>query len=191
MAGHAHSRETAYWRWRRHDVLHRGFVVTVIGGTNGGLSTAGHCPSPSTYTNVQLTREAKAESLNADVAWYDNPVVSWDATFWIGASPNVPVYGRRYRNDMFINDQICRYGKNSGATCGYVTSKSYCPSYIPNCAYSFGVLTPASQPGDSGGPIFFGNAAYGILSGSTGSNQTIFTFLDFLESRIGVRAKVQ
>ena len=171
-----------------------GFTVKVIGGTNTGISTAGHCGDSQVYTGptVSTAPGGEAWSGNADLQWMDNPIMSFDASVWLGSSPNWPVQHRKNWDNVGINDDVCRYGKLT-AGCGTIRDKWFRPyGYVSNATYSFGLMSgTTSIEGDSGGPIHYGTTAWGIQSGYTGSGLNIFTPQDRLETRLGVQVRVQ
>jgi hypothetical protein len=70
---------------------------------------------------------------------------------------------------------VCKNGKTTGYTCGNISSTTYSPSYVTNAAATFIRVHESSngnlsEGGDSGGPWFLVNTAYGTHSGSPGAN---------------------
>ena len=78
------------------------------------------------------------------------------------------------RTSQVINEFVCKYGKTTGYACGYITDKNFAPGYVPNVNATFirvhrdGV--DLAQSGDSGGPWYSNQTAYGILSGENGQD---------------------
>ncbi|MFA7218201.1 MAG: hypothetical protein WC057_06365, partial [Dehalococcoidales bacterium] len=71
---------------------------------------------------------------------------------------------------------VGKYGRTTGYTAGYIECKTAQPTYVPNCEPTF-ILVENSFPylydkiadtGDSGGPWFVGNTAWGTHSGTYG-----------------------
>ena len=90
-----------------------------------------------------------------------------------------------------VGDDVCKYGKVTGYTCGHIVSRFYAPSYIPSADATFirvgGGSTKLSRGGDSGGPCFNGRRAYGIHSGSAGGgNDALYMPINYV-SGINVR----
>jgi hypothetical protein len=74
---------------------------------------------------------------------------------------------------MNLGDPVCKYGKESGYKCGGITNLTYCPGYVPNCLDTFFRVhnnngADISISGDSGGPVFVGQQAWGFNSGEVG-----------------------
>jgi hypothetical protein len=170
-----------------------GFTVRVVGGSNQGISTAGHCGDSQTYSGNTVTTVAGGEAYsgNADVQFMRNASMTWNPSVYLGSSPNWPVEHRKNWDNAGINDSVCRYGKNTGG-CGILLDKWYQPSYVPSGSMSFGLMSgTTSIGGDSGGPVYYGNTAWGIHSGFTSTGRNIFTPHDRLSSRLGVQVMIQ
>lgn len=80
-----------------------------------------------------------------------------------------------YESSSFLNQTVCHSGARSGASCGVVTAIDLIETYKNEAEESVGTvehLTKAeggslcSIPGDSGGPVFSGETALGLLSGA-------------------------
>lgn len=63
---------------------------------------------------------------------------------------------------MIVDQGVCHYGRKSGYKCGYIESKNYQPNFAGHNATFIEVRSADTQNGDSGGPWFLGNSAYGI-----------------------------
>lgn len=168
-----------------------GFTVKVVGGTQEGISTAGHCGNTQSYQGIPLSLSGEASSGNADLQWMDSASFNWSPDVWLGSSPNWPVQHRKNWANVGINDSVCRYGMMTGG-CGIILDKWYTPGYISGATASYGLMSgTASIGGDSGGPVYYGNTAWGIHSGVTGSGRNIFTPHDRLSTRMGVQVMIQ
>jgi hypothetical protein len=84
--------------------------------------------------------------------------------------------------------------------CGSLVTKSFLPSWVPNGQATFMQVHQASTdlctPGDSGGPVFVNNTAYGIVEGWSGpqdgsNSDLIYTAIDYPESWLGVTVLTQ
>jgi hypothetical protein len=80
----------------------------------------------------------------------------------------------------------------TGKTCGWVDSKDYRPTnYIPNANSFIKVRSMCTKDGDSGGPVYDGGKAIGIVSGSdddgvcnNGNDFTIVGHIEFAQSAL-------
>ena len=98
------------------------------------------------------------------------------------------------RNDQAIGGYVCKYGKTTHYTCGYISDKDYQPSYVPNASATFirvdntAGYDDLSSGGDSGGPWFLVYDAYGVHSGSPGAdkNDAIYMAVNYISPGIGV-----
>jgi hypothetical protein len=65
---------------------------------------------------------------------------------------------------------------SSGYTCGHINSKTLCLSSVPSCQPTYirvsatAGFSPLAGGGDSGGPWFLGNTAYGTAQSIPGDN---------------------
>ena len=172
-----------------------GFSVQNGSGTRGVL-TAGHCDNSLSFNSRSLPFQSEAYSGSYDVQWHTGPaelhVVNriWDGLF----DTTTPYYrfitGTRPRAQQFVGEVVCKYGMTSGPTCGTISSTTFAPSYVPGAAATFIVVTSSiqdqSQPGDSGGPWYSGETAYGIMSGHFTANfDAIYMAIDYI-SALGV-----
>jgi hypothetical protein len=92
-----------------------------------------------------------------------------------------------------INDVVCHEGRTTGHSCGWVTGDFVSPWWVPSSGFFIQVEGPFLNQwlGDSGGPWFYGNSAYGIHSGGVewfGSWEAwgygIFGSIDFAEEDV-------
>lgn len=77
------------------------------------------------------------------------------------------------------NEYVCKRGKQTGFGCGYIINKNHKPSCDADgyCYTSTFIRVHRdgvnlSSGGDSGGPWFSGNTAYGVMRGSLGDDAT-------------------
>ena len=93
---------------------------------------------------------------------------------------------------------VCKYGSTTKGGCGRLGSKEFLPFlYVPNLSATFHVLknqggVDLSSPGDSGGPVYVGNSAWGTISGEAFSFDylctcdLIYVAINYVESGLGV-----
>lgn len=146
-----------------------GFVVTKISSGNRGLSTAAHCGNSATYDGKPLNFKAEKYSGSQDVQWMDNDSISWEPRLLAGGEWRW-ITGRTAYSNVRVNDWVCKRGATTNTTCGQVTDRDFCPSYVVSCNATF-VVVSGSEPvdwaegGDSGGPVYEDSSAVGLVSG--------------------------
>ena len=162
------------------------YVVT--NGETTAVTTAAHCPDDLTYVD----RDGTTENL---------PMIgSWGAGYQdvqINGSPDSPLplfYSNRgagtlrrlatWRNvaSTRAGDFVCHYGESSGYSCATVELTDYAPPGDlcggPCSPTWVTVKGPNCVPGDSGGPVFSGEIAFGIAKGinRASSGQCLFYY---------------
>ena len=179
----------------RRNLCTTGFVVT--NGETNAITTAAHCPHELTY----IDRDGSEVTL---------PLIgSWGAAYQdvqIDGSPDSPAplfYANRgagtlrrllsWRNaaSTRAGDFLCHYGESSGYSCAIVELTDYAPPGElcggPCSPTWITVSGPSCIPGDSGGPVFSGETAFGITKGvnRTPGGQCLFYYYmstDYLPS---------
>lgn len=177
----------------RRNLCTTAFVVT--NGETTAITTAAHCPDDLTYVDRDGTR-------------VELPMIgSWGAAYQdvqINGSPDSPdplFYSNRgagtlrrvstWRNlaSTRAGDFVCHYGESSGYSCATVELTDYAPPGDlcggPCSPTWVTVKGPGCVPGDSGGPVFSGDVAFGIAKGinRASSGQCLFYYYmstDFL-----------
>jgi hypothetical protein len=152
-----------------------GFAV-VKSGTRY-TSTAGHCPASDTYQWGGTLSLAYSQYFGSvDLMLYHKGSHTVTNKLWDGSSVR-SITSTRSRTAMAVGNFVCHFGQSTGYQCGYITSKSYSPPYVPNVAATWIRIegcsvgnSNVSLPGDSGGPWFLSATAYGWHSGGVGPN---------------------
>jgi streptogrisin C len=162
------------------------FVVT--NGETNAITTAAHCPDNLSYVDRDGTTVAL-------------PMIgSWGAAYrdvQLNGSPNSPeplFYSNRgvgtlrrlvsWRNvaSTRAGDFVCHYGESSGYSCATVELTDYAPPGDlcggPCSPTWVTVKGPNCLAGDSGGPVFSGEVAFGIAKGvnRASSGQCLFYY---------------
>jgi hypothetical protein len=149
-----------------------GFVVT--DGTRTGLVTAAHCPDSLTYRDPQ----------GGDIPLSFLGQWGWsfqDVQLHLGQAEHSPLFyadadkkvartitAARGRASTRVGDIVCRRGETSGYGCSEVELAEYAP---PGdlcggpCAPTWVTVKGVCRGGDSGGPVFTGTVALGIVKG--------------------------
>lgn len=165
-----------------------GFTVRRDADTEGVL-TAAHCTGEFVRDNSQATfrmhyksdgrliflpREGRRLYGSWDLEWHTTPGYDDQAVFFDGASYR-NVTGLIRRTETGEGDLVCDYGRTTGYSCSQVGNVNFRPRYVPEASATF-IRTarpksygPLSDEGDSGGPVFNGSDAAGIISGSNNS----------------------
>ena len=159
----------------RHFVCTTGFVVT--DGQRYGISTAAHCPDTLYYVSQGQNRIA----LDMIGAWgeryQDVQIHAVPASplpiFYADPSKGVarPVFTWRNRQSTRVGDFVCHLGEGSGYSCAEVEFVDFAPPGDlcagPCTPVWVAVKGPDCRSGDSGGPVFSGTIAFGILKGAS------------------------
>lgn len=136
-----------------------------------GITTAGHCAcnNPPTCTNTSevyyngtllpLEGVVWDDAISYDIEWHTAPGYTPRNLFFDGTY-NVYVYGFRHKNDQYVGEYVCKYGKTTGSGCGTITSTNYLGNYVR----VHNDNEDLAEGGDSGGPWYRGNIAYGIMT---------------------------
>jgi len=99
--------------------------------------------------------------INANGSNWDIP--SWPSQVaWWGVNQSHPIEAESW---SYPGQYVCHSGNVTGASCGYVTMLGYTAGYGVKNLTKFAGAGLCIFEGDSGGPVFAGNTALGILSG--------------------------
>ncbi|WP_166636756.1 S1 family peptidase [Cognatilysobacter terrigena] len=145
-----------------------GFSV-VSASDRRGLATAAHCGDGLMTTN--LIPLAKQDSKNAgsyDVQWLWSSRIQPQPTFYTG-SANLYVRGTYPSTMLVVGAQVCKFGWTTRNTCGLVVDLYSQSNYNGAVGTYVQVHHPNNYQmtleGDSGGPVYVGNYAAGIVHG--------------------------
>ncbi|MBG6060189.1 hypothetical protein RCH16_003668 [Cryobacterium sp. MP_M5] len=176
-----------------------GFVAKSTSSSDLGLITAGHCTGDLSYWNQAngdtfgLTRGTGTLGSTGDARFFRSPVMM-DA--WFLADTNVGRAVLDARNPVG-GERVCRYGaKTQVALCGNIIAVT--TAYYVNGQSIGGVASARlwNAKGDSGGPVYGGNTAMGVMSGTlfngdvpdTSANRMLwFTKIDNAEAITGTK----
>jgi hypothetical protein len=146
-----------------------GFSVLQPSTGTKGIATAAHCPNAMSFNGQSLTLKGELQSGSNDSQWHTTPNYT-PINFVEDGVGGRSITSQTIWSNQPINGTVCKYGRTTGRTCGYIIQKDISLSYVTGSNATFirvhnaGVNEAAG--GDSGGPVFFGNSAYGILSGT-------------------------
>ncbi len=138
-----------------------GFSVINSSGVKG-ITTAAHCENTILYNGVELPFQASAYGGSYDFQWHTAPGFIVRNLIFDGTNERF-IFSTKHRDNQAVGEWVCKYGKVSGYTCGYIIDKNFNPGgamgstliRVHREGYNLSAL------GDSGGPWFFSNTAYG------------------------------
>ncbi|WP_241488424.1 S1 family peptidase [Sphingomonas sanguinis] len=170
-----------------------GFVVRRRG--EDAVVTAAHCPDDLSWIDANGT----AHPLRFQGQWgwgYQDVQVNVSPTpllplFWSDTAKTITrrVVGARTRASTRAGDIVCHRGERTGYSCAEVWMPDFAPAGDlcgGGCTPTWvAVRGPTCRSGDSGGPVFLGGTAYGIVKGGSyrGDGSCAFYYymsLDFL-----------
>jgi len=152
-----------------------GFVVT--DGTRTGIVTAAHCPDTLAY--IGADRRPTAMEYVGQWGWgFHDVQVNATAqavrpVFFSDTARTTlrPVLGQRSRAATRAGDIVCHRGERTGYSCAEVELVDFAPSGDlcggPCLPTWVTVAGPGCKGGDSGGPVFIGTTAIGLLKGGS------------------------
>lgn len=155
-----------------------GFTVRTPTGRLG-IATAGHCNNSQHFENSSnpLTFQAEHYAGSHDVQWHSGTCSDTVSNEVFDGTAFRTVTGSVGRDSQAVGTFVCKHGNTTGHTCGIIWGRNYCPSYVPRGRSTFITVIGngnLADSGDSGGPWFVGDKAYGIHSGSTGGGAAIY-----------------
>ena len=151
-----------------------GFVVT--NGEINAITTAAHCPDQLTYVDRDNVTSPTLPMIGSWGLGYRDVQIngsaeSPDPLFYAdrGAGALRSVETWRTVASTRAGDFVCHYGESSGYSCATVELTDYAPPGDlcggPCSPTWVTVAGPSCIPGDSGGPVFSGDVAFGIAKG--------------------------
>ncbi len=147
-----------------------GFTVRdhFVLGARTGFVTAGHCYGATfTYYGTALPYVSRQTAGNVDAMYrLDGNHEAVPSFIYNLAQQTRPQSGT---SSTVVGQGICKYGPQTKYQCGTVDTITFSDLYWVTNAYGFVRAYNCSgnmvDGGDSGGPVFFGNLAYGLTSG--------------------------
>jgi len=167
-----------------------GFAVS--DGTRTGIVTAAHCPDTLVYQDP----EGGTVPLQFAGQWGAR---TQDVQVHVGPEGQKPLFyadrhrgalrtlaGARSRLSTRAGEWLCHYGESSGYSCAEVELTQFAPPGLlcgGACAPTWiSVRTSDCRSGDSGGPVFSGDIAFGITKGGSGKRGTRCNFYFYMST---------
>lgn len=172
-----------------------GFSVAPDGSGNDGITTAAHCEHHAGMklrdTDLNFVEDKWGGSY--DVEWFHTPGMTDENKIRDNDNGSTrDITGKEQRNDMAVGDPVCHYGRISGYGCGTIASKNFDPGcYGGHCFDSTFIRVNNDYVigGDSGGPYFHAQKAYGLTKGYTASGDPFFMAQNYM-SAMNIHVKV-
>ncbi len=167
-----------------------GFTVT--DGVRSGIATAAHCPDALFYQDPQggtvpLQFAGQWGARTQDVQVHIAPG-SQKPLFYANRHQGAlrRLAGARSRLSTRAGEWLCHYGESSGYSCAEVELTQFAPPGLlcgGVCAPTWiTVRTSDCRSGDSGGPVFSGDIAFGITKGGSGRRGTRCNFYFYMST---------
>jgi hypothetical protein len=172
-----------------------GFVVT--DGSRTGIATAAHCPDALDYQDpaggtVPLAFAgqwgARTQDVQINVAQVDAGPATTQPLFYADRRHGAlrSVAAARSRLSTRAGEWLCHYGESSGYSCAEVELTQFAPPGLlcgGACAPTWvTVRTNDCRSGDSGGPVFSGDVAFGITKGGSGGRTSRCNFYFYMST---------
>ncbi len=128
-----------------------------------GITTAGHCPNSLADDGTSLTFEGEHKGSFGDFQLHTGPQKETD-DFYAGNTVSVEVNRRDVSSVQCptVGQMLCRNGKKTFRRCQKVRKLNVCSGVYCNLVQ---MGARRAKGGDSGGPVFKGNTAYGLHQG--------------------------
>ncbi|MBA3651521.1 MAG: hypothetical protein H0W66_08610 [Chthoniobacterales bacterium] len=167
-----------------------GFAVT--DGTRTGIATAAHCPDQVEYQDpdggtIPLSFAGQWGARTQDVQINVSPVPQ-QPLFYADRRQGAlrTLASARSRLSTRAGEWLCHYGESSGYSCAEVELTQFAPPgqlCAGACAPTWvSVRTHDCRSGDSGGPVFNGDVAFGITKGGSGGRNTRCNFYFYMST---------
>lgn len=157
-------------------------VYNTQGGS--GIMTADHCDDDLNYEDrLNMNFRGGAFGVNTDAQWHSSTQEGpWNRFIAMRDGANLINRGATsYGDPVGRNATICKYGDITNYDCagGVILSNRSIPNPKTGIVYSGLDLLDRgfTSDGDSGGPVFFGNRALGLISGEINDGNRISTFV--------------
>ena len=153
-----------------------------------GISTAGHCPDSLTDDGLSLTFEEEHEGTHGDFQWHTGSGTETD-DFYAGNSSSNEADSRDVSSvgSPTLGQTLCRNGKMSYKDCQQVRKLNVCSLGECNLVQMGAHLATG---GDSGGPVYWGNTAYGLNKGWMHDpwpfKRELFSRADRIDNALGI-----
>ncbi len=168
-----------------------GFTVRRASDGKLGVTAAGHAPNTGTVQTssggaATVFEAERAPSGPYDIQWHSSPGNTLSNVVRDSTSGTTrPITSVRLRASQAVGSSVCKFGRTTGYTCGTIDSTTLCNN--GSCTYVrvAGRGVNLSEGGDSGGPWFYGDTAYGTHCIGMGDDSGYMP-VDYISQGLGV-----
>lgn len=154
-----------------------GFSVRKASTGDKGITTAGHCQDVQNWNGYTLTWMGGTTGGVYDIQWNLAAYpLSARNLVWTGTYAQA-IYFVKFRASQYVGEYVCKYGRTTGLGCGFIQDKNFDGVNVR--------VNVNVAGGDSGGPWFQNNVAYGTTISAYG-NQAIYGPVDHIYNVLGV-----
>jgi hypothetical protein len=171
-----------------------GFGIIKAGTGQRGIASAGHCPNSISIGSVVLTMQQEVRDVY-DTQWM-LPSPGATVRNWVQDSftPTArSITSRVFRVNQTVGSTVCHFGGSTGYGCGQITTNTLAPTSCISHAKPIYVQVhnangqDLSTGGDSGGPWFWLQQAWGLMNCYAGNQiDGIYTPEDELEISLNI-----
>lgn len=159
-----------------------GFSVARTTDGTSGVTDAAHCANSGvTISGVTAIFQDGKWGDSQDVQWFTTAQTEPNKIKDADGGSTRAITSRTDRSSMVVGGSVCHYGRTTSG-CGTIASKDFNPNF-DNHTYNstfIRVTNDHTSGGDSGGPWFLGNSAYGTHKGSTNSGDPVFMAQNYM-----------
>lgn len=169
-----------------------GFAVQHDTTNVSGVLTAGHCdagPYPFwSYNGEEVPMEDAWAHGSYDFQWHSTPNHTLQNRAMVSQHPYQSrlITGQVDYWQQSVGEWVCFFGASTGhQTCGQIDEKGFNPDpggIFDAATYILVAGSNLADHGDSGGPVYIDNNAYGVLHGIRhDGDQAVYMAIDFIE----------
>jgi hypothetical protein len=171
-----------------------GFSVLKATTQVRGVTTAAHCQPPMYYAtsgNPWFVQQESAIGGSQDVRWMTLPGYTYPNRIRVSSDGIYRlITSRTFRSNQVVGATVCKYGAATGSTCGEIvtTMAQGCSGSNFTWVWVARKNVDLSSGGDSGGPWYWINSAWGVHSCGTGNGllDSIYEAEDLIEIGLNV-----
>lgn len=139
-----------------------------------GLATAGHCDNDNYQRNptARILFKSERNKGSYDVQWgaqQRGGVIFSQSNEIIVDGDKLTITDEASLADMTPGTTVCKFGVTTGRTCGSIKDAEFAANWNGEAGTYVQVVsldgTVMNKGGDSGGPVYAGNSAYGLVHG--------------------------
>ncbi|MDR6227285.1 S1 family peptidase [Desmospora profundinema] len=167
--------------------------IAARSGSNYYLISAAHCGGIGTAF-TQGGQSIGSVALrnygnNADVLAIRIPASYATNWLYINSTRQGSITSVQSTSGDRVGEAVCKSGRTTGVTCGQITSTNYTTRFSDGAVhYRQRQATFYAQPGDSGGPVYYGSQSKGIVSAIDSRGYSYYSHIGYGLSELGLTA---